>query len=121
MLYILETYRVKANANHQAIPANVNISGDEEQHPSEEEDTADMTVGESNEKDLNPRDHVVLTASCRSISPCIAAVGSLAITTTALYFSLDEEHPSNQKLDPKVGVCSFNSFWVFYPSCYFCQ
>ena len=110
MLYILETYRVKANANHQAIPANVNISGDEEQHPAEEEDTADMTVGENNEKDLNPRDHVVLTASCRSISPCIAAVGSLAITTTALYFSLDEEHPNNQKLDPKVGVCSINSF-----------
>jgi hypothetical protein len=101
----LETYHAKASADHQAIPANVNISGEEEQNP-EEEDTAEMTAGDNNEKDLNPRDHVVLTASCKSISPCIAAVGTLTITTTALYFSLDEEHPDNLKLDPKVGLFS---------------
>ena len=111
LIVYLETYRAKTNADHQTIPANVNISDDEEQHPSEEEDTADITAGESNEKDLNPRDHVVLTASCKSISPCIAAVGSLAITTTALYFSLDEEHPDNQKLDPKVSVLSCCGFF----------
>ena len=80
----------------------MNISGDDEQNP-EEEDTSDLTAGESGDKDLNPRDNVVFTAPCKSISPCTAAVGTLTITTTALYFSLDEEHPDNLKLDPKVS------------------
>ncbi len=91
----------------------MNISGEEEQNPAEEEDTADMTAGENDDKDLNPRDHVVLTASCKSISPCIGAVGTLTITTTALYFSLDEEHPDNLKLDPKVSVLSVIFVVVF--------
>lgn len=101
-----ETYHAKTNDGHQAVPANVNISSEEEQRSAEEEDTSDMTSSESDAKDLNPRDHVVLTAPCKSISPCIAAVGTLTITTTALYFSLDEEHSDNMKLDPKVSVFS---------------
>ncbi|XP_028409384.1 neurobeachin-like [Dendronephthya gigantea] len=104
LLEALETYHAKTNDGHQAIPANVNISSEEEQRPAEEEDTSDMTSSESDAKDLSPHDHVVLTASCKSISPCIAAVGTLTITTTAVYFSLDEEHSDNLKLDPKVTV-----------------
>ena len=106
MFSFSETYHAKASAGPQAIPANVNITGEVEQNP-EEDETADMTTGDNDDKDLNPRDHVVFTASCKSISPCTAAVGTLTITTTALYFSLDEEHPDNLKLDPKVSLFLF--------------
>lgn len=97
------------------LPANVSISGDLEQS-TEDDDTADITGSESNEKDVHPRDEVVLTTSCKSISPCITAFGTLTVTTNALYFSLDKEHPDNAKLDPKVSVLLvLGNFHIWLP------
>ena len=79
------------------------MSGEDDQRAFEEEEGVEAALPENEEKELSPRDHVVFTATCRSISPCIAASGTITITTTALYFSLDEQHPDNLKLDPKVG------------------
>ena len=86
------------------------VSGDDGQRVAEDEEVGGIAPGESEEKELSPRDHVVLTASCKSISPCIAAAGTLTITTTALYFSMDENHPDNMKLDPKVSADNYCNF-----------
>ena len=101
--HFLETYHSEVSTRHHALPASVNVSGEDEPRPSEEEEAAELAGTENEENKLNPRDHVVLTTSCKSISPCIVACGTLTITTTTLYFSLDEEHPDNLKLDPKVS------------------
>ena len=54
--------------------------------------------------------HVVFTAPCHLIAPCVLAPGSLTVTSEALFFTVDEENPEYQKLDPKVSVC-FTCKW----------
>lgn len=102
----LETYHSTSSAE-QALPAKVNISSEETPNTSDEDDAADTTMIDMDRKDFNPRDQVVFTVACKSISPCIAVVGTLAITTNAVYFSLDENNSANMKLDPKVSDVSW--------------
>ena len=48
--------------------------------------------------------HVIFTSSCHLIAPCVVAPGSLTVTSEAVFFTVDEENPEYQKLDPKVCV-----------------
>ena len=48
--------------------------------------------------------HVVFTSSCHMIAPCVVAPGTLTVTSEALFFTVDEENPEYQKLDPKVSL-----------------
>ena len=102
LIDISETYHSEASSRHQALPSKVTVSDDDGQRAVEEEEAAEVGLNETEEKELSPRDYVVLTATCKSISPCIVAAGTLTVTTSAVYFSLDEQHPDNKKLDPKV-------------------
>ena len=47
--------------------------------------------------------HVVFTALCHLIAPCVVAPGSLTVTSEAVFFSVEEENPEYQELDPKVS------------------
>ena len=53
--------------------------------------------------------HVIFSTPCHLIAPCVVAPGSLTITSTALFFTVDEDDADYQKLDPKVRyICSFS-------------
>jgi len=47
----------------------------------------------------------------------VVAPGSLTVTSEAMFFTVDEENPEYQKLDPKVSVvaydCSFSDYRNF--------
>ncbi|XP_062513649.1 neurobeachin-like isoform X2 [Corticium candelabrum] len=45
---------------------------------------------------------VVLSCQCSVIAPCVQAPGSLTITTSAIYFTADEDSEEYQHIDPKV-------------------
>ena len=47
--------------------------------------------------------HVVFTTECHLIAPCVVAPGSLTITSTFMFFAVDEEHDEFKKLDTKVS------------------
>lgn len=37
------------------------------------------------------------------VSPGIAASGTISITSSEVYFEVDEDHPEFKKIDPQVG------------------
>lgn len=45
---------------------------------------------------------VSLSTPAQLVAPCIVLKGILSITTSELYFEVDEEEPSFKKIDPKV-------------------
>lgn len=46
---------------------------------------------------------VVLSTPAQLIAPVVVAKGTLSITTTEIYFEVDEEEPAFKKIDPKVS------------------
>lgn len=46
---------------------------------------------------------VVLSSPAQLVAPVLVARGTLSITTTEIYFEVDEDDPAFKKVDPKVG------------------
>lgn len=46
---------------------------------------------------------VVLSTPAQIIAPVIVARGTLSITTTEIYFEVDEDDPTFRRIDAKVG------------------
>lgn len=67
-----------------------------------EEEIAEMVI-EDRSMGRDVSGHVVFTSSCHMIAPCVVAPGTLTVTSEALFFTVDEENPEYQKLDPKVS------------------
>lgn len=67
-----------------------------------EEEIAEMVI-EDRSMGRDVSGHVVFTSSCNMIAPCVVAPGTLTVTSEALFFTVDEENPEYQKLDPKVS------------------
>ncbi|KAL8190904.1 UNVERIFIED_CONTAM: hypothetical protein K2H54_065645 [Gekko kuhli] len=44
---------------------------------------------------------VVLSTPAQLIAPVVVAKGTLSITTTEIYFEVDEDDPAFKKIDPK--------------------
>lgn len=47
---------------------------------------------------------VVLSTPAQLIAPVVVAKGTLSITTTEIYFEVDEDDAAFKKIDPKVSV-----------------
>ena len=71
----------------------------------EEEEIAEIII-EDRSLGRDVSGHVVFTTSCHLIAPCVFAPGTLTVTSEALFFTVEEDNPEYQKLDPKVSVFS---------------
>lgn len=52
---------------------------------------------------------VVLSTPAQLVAPVVVARGTLSITTTEIYFEVDEDDPAFKKIDAKVSV--FTAFF----------
>ncbi|XP_033002390.1 neurobeachin isoform X5 [Lacerta agilis] len=61
------------------------------------------------------RGPVVLSTPAQLIAPVVVAKGTLSITTTEIYFEVDEEDPAFKKIDPKVLAYTegLHGKWMF--------
>lgn len=46
---------------------------------------------------------VVLSSPAQLVAPVLVARGTLSITTTEIYFEVDEDDPAFKRVDPKVS------------------
>ena len=82
--------------------AKISSAKAEDSYSLDEEEIAEMILEErSLARDVSG--HVIFTSSCHLIAPCVVAPGTLTVTSEALFFTVDEENPEYQKLDPKVS------------------
>ena len=82
--------------------ATISSAKAEDSYSLNEEEIAEIIV-EDRSLGRDVSGHVVFTAPCHLIAPCVLAPGSLTVTSEALFFTVDEENPEYQKLDPKVS------------------
>lgn len=47
---------------------------------------------------------VVLSSPAQLVAPVLVARGTLSITTTEIYFEVDEDDPAFKRADPKVNT-----------------
>ncbi|XP_060102640.1 lipopolysaccharide-responsive and beige-like anchor protein [Heteronotia binoei] len=76
----------------------------------------DDTLSSIEEKELeNLTGPVSLSASAQLVGPCVALKGTLSITSSELYFEVDEEDPGFKKIDPKILAYTegLHGKWLF--------
>uniref|UniRef100_A0AAR2KXF5 Neurobeachin n=1 Tax=Pygocentrus nattereri TaxID=42514 RepID=A0AAR2KXF5_PYGNA len=76
----------------------------------------DDAVSLLQDKDLdNLAGPVVLSTPAQLVAPVLAARGTLSITTTEIYFEVDEEDPAFKRLDPRVLAYTegLHGKWMF--------
>lgn len=54
-----------------------------------------------------PRGPVVLSTPAQLVAPVVVARGTLSITTTEIYFEVDEEDSAFKNTDAKVRACYY--------------
>lgn len=61
---------------------------------------------------------VVLSSPAQLVAPVLVARGTLSITTTEIYFEVDEDDPAFKRVDSKVSkqVAEFRIVWL--PTCF---
>lgn len=90
-------------APHHLNFATISSAKAEDSYSLNEEEIAEIIV-EDRSLGRDVSGHVVFTAPCHLIAPCVLAPGSLTVTSEALFFTVDEENTEYQKLDPKVSI-----------------
>lgn len=55
-----------------------------------------------------PKGPVVLSTPAQLVAPVVVARGTLSITTTEIYFEVDEEDPAFKNIDAKVRTNSLS-------------
>ena len=83
--------------------ATISSAKAEDSYSLNEEEIAEIIV-EDRSLGRDVSGHVVFTAPCHLIAPCVLAPGTLTVTSEALFFTVDEENAEYQKLDPKVSI-----------------
>ncbi|XP_059821003.1 lipopolysaccharide-responsive and beige-like anchor protein [Hypanus sabinus] len=76
----------------------------------------DETITSLEEKEIdNMAGPVNLTTAAQLIAPAVVAKGTLSITSSELYFEVDDEDPSYKKLDPKILTYTegLHGKWLF--------
>lgn len=53
---------------------------------------------------MSPPGPVNVSTSAHMVSPAVVVKGTLSITSSELYFEVDEEDPGFKAIDPKVGA-----------------
>ncbi len=72
-----------------------------------EEDSASLQDEKDVELETELEGPVVYSTPASLIAPCVVAKGTLSITSSEMYFEVDEDEPVYKELDPKVS-CDFN-------------
>ncbi|XP_027854971.1 neurobeachin isoform X4 [Xiphophorus couchianus] len=79
-------------------------------------DGEDDNVSLLHEKEMdNVGGPVVLSSSAQLVAPVLVARGTLSITTSEIYFEVDEDDPAFKRVDPKVLVYTdgLHGKWMF--------
>ncbi|XP_062328262.1 neurobeachin isoform X2 [Osmerus eperlanus] len=98
-----KVFRTQAVAN-QNPETDLMLEGDED------------TVSLLQEKEMDSlAGPVVLSTPAQLVAPVVVARGTLSITTTEIYFEVDEEDPAFKRIDPKVLAYSegLHGKWMF--------
>lgn len=62
-------------------------------------------------KTFVPQGPVVLSTPAQLVAPVVVARGTLSITTTEIYFEVDEDDPTFKKTDAKVRASYLSYFY----------
>lgn len=54
-----------------------------------------------------------ISTKAKLVAPGIVAPGMMSITSTELYFEVDEDDPDLKKIDAEVGHCIFLQYYIF--------
>ncbi|XP_062964914.1 lipopolysaccharide-responsive and beige-like anchor protein isoform X5 [Cynocephalus volans] len=76
----------------------------------------DDTLSSVDEKDLeNPAGPVSLSTPAQLVAPSVVVKGTLSVTSSELYFEVDEEDPHFKKIDPKILAYTegLHGKWLF--------
>uniref|UniRef100_A0A8D3C258 Neurobeachin n=1 Tax=Scophthalmus maximus TaxID=52904 RepID=A0A8D3C258_SCOMX len=75
----------------------------------------DDAVSLLQEKEMDNVGPVVLSSPAQLVAPVLAARGTLSITTTEIYFEVDEDDPAFKRVDPKVLAYTegLHGKWMF--------
>ncbi|XP_026972936.1 lipopolysaccharide-responsive and beige-like anchor protein isoform X1 [Sagmatias obliquidens] len=76
----------------------------------------DDTLSSVDEKDLeNPTGPVSLSTPAQLVAPSVVVKGTLSVTSSELYFEVDEEDPNFKKIDPKILAYTegLHGKWLF--------
>ncbi|XP_008564708.1 PREDICTED: lipopolysaccharide-responsive and beige-like anchor protein, partial [Galeopterus variegatus] len=76
----------------------------------------DDTLSSVDEKDLeNPAGPVSLSTPAQFVAPSVVVKGTLSVTSSELYFEVDEEDPHFKKIDPKILAYTegLHGKWLF--------
>ncbi|XP_054087082.1 neurobeachin isoform X1 [Zeugodacus cucurbitae] len=71
------------------------------QHTADLLDDAELLI-EDRELDLDLTGPVNISTKAKLIAPGVVAPGTVSITSTEMFFEVDEDHPEFQKIDPEV-------------------
>ncbi|XP_038055558.1 neurobeachin-like isoform X2 [Patiria miniata] len=70
-----------------------------------EEDSSSLQDDKDVELETELEGPVVYSTPSSLVAPCVVAKGSLSITSSEMYFEVDEEDPAYKELDSKVSLC----------------
>lgn len=86
--------------------AKISSSEIEDSYSLDDEDSISDVTLDDRILEVDDTGHVILTTTCQMIAPCVVVPGSLTITSTAFFFSVDEDDEEYDKIDPKVRTNS---------------
>ncbi|XP_041115991.1 neurobeachin a [Polyodon spathula] len=109
-----KTFRSQAVVNQNA-ETELMLEGDDDAISLLQEKEIDNLAARFLPRVFTSRGPVVLSTPAQLIVPVIVAKGTLSITTTEIYFEVDEDDPAFKKIDPKVLSYSegLHGKWMF--------
>lgn len=104
MFHLFADTEQPINDSKQALNfAKISSSEIEDSYSLDDEDSiSDITIDDKI-LEVDDTGHVILTTDCQMLAPCVVVPGSLTITSTAMFFSADEDDEEYRKIDPKVS------------------
>ena len=88
----------------EALQSSLNASTSLESFTSEDEEISLDVTKDDIPKDEDHRGQVVMATGCKLIAPSVVVPGNLTITTSAVYFAVDEDNEEYKRLDPNVST-----------------
>ncbi|KAM7179841.1 neurobeachin isoform 4-T4 [Macrochelys suwanniensis] len=109
-----KTFRSQAVVNQNA-ETELMLEGDDDAVSLLQEKEIDNLAAPFLPRPFTSRGPVVLSTPAQLIAPVVVAKGTLSITTTEIYFEVDEDDPAFKKIDPKVLAYTegLHGKWMF--------
>eukprot|EP00062_Callorhinchus_milii_P007037 gi/632948285/ref/XP_007889506.1/ PREDICTED: neurobeachin [Callorhinchus milii] len=109
-----KTFRTQAVVN-QSAETELMLEGDDDTVSLLQEKEIDNLAASVNSQVFVSKGPVVLSTAAQLIAPVVVARGTLSITTTEIYFEVDEDDSAFKKIDPKVLAYTegLHGKWMF--------